>query len=40
MILFLDTAFNETKIVLKKDEKLYKSIISEKKIFQKKLLKV
>ena len=35
MILFLDTAFNETKIVLKKDEKLYKSIISEKKKYLK-----
>ena len=39
MILFLDTAFNETKIVLKKDKKLYKSIISEKKNISKEIIK-
>ena len=39
MILFLDTAFNETKIVLKKDKKIYKSIISEKKNISKEIIK-
>ena len=39
MILFLDTAFNETKIALKKDEKFYKTIISEKKNISKEIIK-
>ncbi len=30
MILYLDTAFNETRIALKKDKKFYESKISEK----------